>query len=218
VGDTLKIGRRGSFSAVLRVTGKQGHVAYPHLAENPVRGLITLITALHAPLDAGNDWFPPSNLEIVDVSTGNPAFNVIPGAAEARLNVRFNSDWTLDSLEAELRRRLVDAAGNTIRWELMPQRGNSDSFLTEPGGFVAGVAKAVEGVTGRAPQFSTSGGTSDARFITRYGPVIELGLVGKTMHQVDEHVVITELEQLTDVYRAVLAHYFRTGGGGAAGC
>lgn len=211
LGDMIKIGRRGSFSAILRVSGRQGHVAYPHLARNPVRALLKLAAALQVPLDDGTAWFQPSNLEIVALSAGTGAFNVIPADAEARLNVRFNDRWTLESLEAELRQRLRVASSDMasdITWELLQQRGNSVSFLTAPGAFVDLVAASIERVTGRAPDLSTTGGTSDARFIKDHCPVIEFGLVGKTMHQIDEQVTVTDLTALTAIYRAILRDYF----------
>jgi succinyl-diaminopimelate desuccinylase len=208
LGDMIKIGRRGSFSAVLRVSGRQGHVAYPHLARNPVRALFALAAELQAPLDEGNAWFQPSNVEIVDLRAGTGAFNVIPAEAEARLNVRFNDRWTLASLDAELRRRLNAVTLGDITWELVPQRGNSESFLTAPGAFVDLVCASIERVTGRRPELSTTGGTSDARFIKDHCPVIEFGLVGKTMHQIDEQVAVADLNALTAIYRAILGDYF----------
>lgn len=208
LGDMIKIGRRGSFSATLTVTGKQGHVAYPHLADNPIRHLMRLLASLETPLDGGNAWFEPSNLEVVGLDTGNSAFNVIPAGASARLNVRFNDSWSLETLEAEIRARLAGASGNVVRWELQPQRGNSDSFVTRPGRFVDVVAGAIERVTGRRPALSTTGGTSDARFIKNYCPVVEFGLVGKTMHQIDEHVRLDDLAGLAEIYREILRAYF----------
>jgi succinyl-diaminopimelate desuccinylase len=214
LGDMIKIGRRGSFSATLAVRGKQGHVAYPHLAQNPIGGLVALAGALLAPLDDGTAWFQPSNLELVDLAVGNPAFNVIPAEARAKLNVRFNDVWTLASLEEELRARLARAAPPGLAWSLDPVRGNSEAFLTEPGPFVDLVAGAVERVAGKRPELSTTGGTSDARFICRYGPVVEYGLVGSTMHQVDEHAALEDLRGLARIYRAILDDYFAPAAGG----
>jgi succinyl-diaminopimelate desuccinylase len=208
VGDVVKNGRRGSLSGVLKVEGRQGHVAYPQLADNPVRGLVRLIEALQAPLDGGTAHFEPSNLEVVGVSAGAGAFNVIPAAAEARFNVRFNDRWTQGSLEAELRERLRAAAGNAVRFELDIVPGGSDSFLTAPGPFLDVVGDAVERVTGRRPELSTGGGTSDARFIKDHCPVVELGLVGDTMHMIDENVPVGDVVRLTEVYRALIDGYF----------
>lgn len=207
VGDMVKVGRRGSYSATLTIAGKQGHVAYPHLADNPVRRLVAAVAALTAPLDNGNEWFQPSNLEVVGLQAGAGAYNVIPAEATARLNIRFNDQWTGAALEAEVKRRVAGAIGAT-GWSLLPERGNSESFLTKPGPFVDAIVSAIVDVTGRAPTLSTTGGTSDARFIKDYCPVIEFGLVGKTMHQVDEHAEIADLLAGTDVYRAILARFF----------
>lgn len=206
MGDAFKIGRRGSLSGILTVEGKQGHVAYPHLADNPIPRLVRLIAALTAaPLDEGSDFFPPSNLEVVSVDVGNPVFNVIPARAEARFNVRFNDHFTLASLQAEIRRRL-DATG--LAHHLAFQPGASQSFRTEPGPFVDMVRAAVEAVTGRVPEASTSGGTSDARFIKDLCPVIEFGLVGRTMHQVDEASPVADIVALTQVYERIIQSYF----------
>ncbi|MFG1401916.1 succinyl-diaminopimelate desuccinylase [Xanthobacter sediminis] len=206
LGDAFKIGRRGSLSGVVRVKGVQGHVAYPHLADNPVPRLVRLLSALIAgPLDAGSDFFPPSNLEVVSVDVGNTAFNMIPAEADARFNVRFNDHFSLATLKAEIRRRL-DEAGEPH--EVLFQPGASESFITAPGPFVDIVAGAVEAVTGRRPEPSTSGGTSDARFIKDLCPVVEFGLVGQTMHKVDEATSVRDLEDLTAVYGHIITRYF----------
>ncbi len=206
LGDAFKIGRRGSLSGRITVAGKQGHVAYPHLADNPVPRLVRLLSGLiAAPLDAGSAFFPPSNLEVVSVDVGNTAFNVIPAEAQATFNVRFNDTFTLDGLKAEVIRRL-DAAGTP--YELAFQPGASASFLTAPGRFVDIVAEAVAAETGRRPEASTSGGTSDARFIKDLCPVVEFGLVGRTMHQVDEATPVADLEALTRIYAGLIARYF----------
>ncbi|MFH1556784.1 MAG: succinyl-diaminopimelate desuccinylase [Pseudomonadota bacterium] len=208
LGDAVKIGRRGSLSGVIRVHGKQGHVAYPHLADNPVPRLLRLLTALTAqPLDSGSAHFPPSNLEVVSVDVGNPAFNVIPAEAEAKFNVRFNDQFTLDSLKAEITRRLA-SAHRTGSYEVRFQTGASASFLTAPGPFVDLVSAAIAEVTGRVPEHSTSGGTSDARFIKDLCPVVEFGLVGRTMHAVDESTPVSDLEDLTRIYELMIARYF----------
>jgi len=207
LGDAVKIGRRGSLSATLTVTGVQGHVAYPHLADNPIRRLVGLLGALLAlELDRGTEHFDPSNLEIVSLDVGNPAFNVIPAQARARLNVRFNDRHSPASLEALLRRTLDGAGAGDYRLDIEP--GSSAAFLTQPGPFVDLVAGAVEQVTGRRPALSTSGGTSDARFIKDHCPVVEFGLVGRTMHQVDERVDLADLDRLAEIYRRVLEGYF----------
>jgi succinyl-diaminopimelate desuccinylase len=206
MGDAFKIGRRGSLSGVITVEGKQGHVAYPHLADNPIPRLLRLLGALTAaPLDEGSEFFPPSNLEVISVDVGNPVFNLIPAKAEARFNVRFNDHFTLASLEAEIRRRL-DATGLAHRLAFRP--GASQSFRTEPGPFVEMVRAAVAAVTGRVPEASTSGGTSDARFIKDLCPVIEFGLVGRTMHQVDEASPVDDIVALTAIYERIIQSFF----------
>jgi succinyl-diaminopimelate desuccinylase len=208
LGDAIKIGRRGSLNGVLVVTGKQGHVAYPHLAENPVRGLVTLMGALMAePLDRGTTHFDPSNLEFTSIDIGNRVVNLIPGEARARFNIRYNDTRTRDDLKALIAQRAAAAAG-TARWRIEWDPSNADVFITKPGPFVDLVAGAVAEVIGRTPQLSTSGGTSDARFIRDYCPVIEFGLVGETMHQVDERTPVADLVTLTAVYRRILEQYF----------
>jgi succinyl-diaminopimelate desuccinylase len=207
LGDMIKIGRRGSLTGHITIHGKQGHVAYPERAENPIHGMTRLLTSLLAtPLDTGTAHFGPTNLEMTTVDVGNPTSNVVPGEAKATFNIRFNDLWTPQTLEAEIRRRLDAAAG--VRHTAVFARTNAVAFLTEPGPFVTLVADAVAAVTGRKPRLSTTGGTSDARFIKDYCPVLEFGLVGRTMHQVDENIVIAELEQLTAVYARVLRDYF----------
>ncbi len=213
LGDMVKIGRRGSLSATLTVLGKQGHVGYPHLAENPIPGMVTLLAALKAePLDGGNAHFQASNLEIVSVDVGNPAFNVIPAEARARFNIRFNDLWTPETLAAEIGRRLTGAAGNEVRYDLAFEPRSSDSFLTAPGEFVDLVVEAIAQATGRRPELSTTGGTSDARFIKDYCPVIEFGLVGTSMHAVDEAAPVAEVAALARVYADVIGRYFAARG------
>lgn len=208
LGDMVKIGRRGSLSGILSVKGKQGHVAYPHLADNPVPRLVRLLAALlETPLDAGSAYFQPSNLEVISVDVGNPAFNVIPAVAHARFNVRFNDHFSLETLKAEIIRRLA-AVMDPARFDLSFRPGASESFLTAPGPFVDLVCDAVADVTGRRPEQSTSGGTSDARFIKDLCPVVEFGLVGQTMHAVDEATPVSDLLALTDIYSAIIARYF----------
>lgn len=209
LGDTIKIGRRGSVNSWITVHGKQGHVAYPDRAANPAPVMARLLARLadHR-LDDGYQGFQPSNLEITTIDIGNPATNVIPAEARARLNIRFNPTHTGDRLIAWL---------NTVAGEAQAESGlrielehlcSGDAFLTEPCGFVTGVQDAVEAVAGRRPEASTTGGTSDARFIRAMAPVLELGLVGQTMHQIDERVPVSEIEALAEVYRRVIVTYF----------
>ncbi|KQQ24535.1 succinyl-diaminopimelate desuccinylase [Methylorubrum extorquens] len=209
LGEMIKIGRRGSLTGRITVHGRQGHVAYPHRAENPIPGLLRLASALTAdPLDGGTAHFDASNLEFTTIDVGNPATNVIPASAKAVFNVRFNDDWTADTLGAEIRRRLEAAAGNAVRFSLDLQPSNSPAFLTQPDAFVDRVADAIESETGRRPALSTTGGTSDARFIKDACPVIEFGLVGRTMHETDERVAVADLDRLTAIYGRVLDAYF----------
>jgi len=205
LGDTIKIGRRGSLNGTLVVEGRQGHAAYPERADNPLPKLIALLAALNAPLDKGTAHFGPSNLEIVSADVGNPAFNVIPARAQARFNIRFNDRWTPETLTAELRARL-DATGT--KYMLIFEPCNALPFLTEPSVFTALVSDAIAKKTGRKPELSTSGGTSDARFIRAYCPVVEFGLSGATMHMADEHAAISDIETLTEIYAAILEEYF----------
>jgi succinyl-diaminopimelate desuccinylase len=206
--DMIKIGRRGSLNGTLVVTGTQGHVAYPQLADNPVRGIVTLLSALmSAPLDAGSTHFDPSNLEFTSIDVGNKTVNVIPGEARARFNIRFNDRHTQDDLKALIAQRTGAAAG-PIRWRIEWESSNADVFVTKPGAFVDLVRAAVAEVTGKTPALSTSGGTSDARFIKDYCPVVEFGLVNTTMHKIDERVPTADLVALTAIYRNILERYF----------
>ncbi|MBH5398774.1 succinyl-diaminopimelate desuccinylase [Bradyrhizobium sp. CNPSo 4010] len=209
LGDTIKVGRRGSQSGTLVVDGVQGHVAYPHRASNPVPDIARLIVAISdEPLDHGSAQFQASNLEFVSVDVGNKAFNVIPGEARARFNIRYNDNHTQASLRELVETRLAKACGNRIKAHIVWEPSNSNVFVTKPGPFTDLAVSAIEEVTGRKPELSTSGGTSDARFISSYCPVIEFGLVGQTMHQIDERVPVVDLEKLTRVYRGILARYF----------
>ncbi|MCL2385379.1 MAG: succinyl-diaminopimelate desuccinylase [Alphaproteobacteria bacterium] len=206
LGDMVKIGRRGSLNATLIVEGRQGHAAYPALADNPIPKLLRLLDTLTAAsLDAGTEQFDSSNLEIVSVDTGNKAFNIIPAKVQARFNVRFNDLWTPEMLSAELRRRLTTAG---LPFTLNVESCNAVAFRTEPGPFTTLVAEAIQRKTGRVPKLSTTGGTSDARFIQAYCPVVEFGLVGTTAHHVDEHIAIRDLDGLAEIYRAILDAYF----------
>jgi succinyl-diaminopimelate desuccinylase len=209
LGDTIKIGRRGSLNGHLIVTGRQGHVAYPQRAENPIRGLVSLIAALQSePLDKGSSQFAPSHLEFTTVDVGNKTVNLIPGEARARFNIRFNDNHTLDSLKQLIEQRATKASAGKIKFSLQWEPSNAGVFVTSPGPFTELVAKAVAEVTGRKPELSTTGGTSDARFITHYCPIVEFGLVGQTMHQVDERVPIADLHALTAIYRKIIDRYF----------
>lgn len=209
LGDGIKIGRRGSLSGTLKVEGKQGHVAYPERADNPVPGLVRIVGALMAePLDNGSDHFQPSNLEFTSLDVGNQAVNVIPMRAQASFNIRYNDNHTQDSLRALIEARAAKAAGNSVKWTIDWQPSNADVFLTEPGAFTSHLVAAIHDVTGVEPNLNTLGGTSDARFITHYCPVVEFGLVGQTMHQVDERVAIADLARLTAIYRNFLDRYF----------
>jgi succinyl-diaminopimelate desuccinylase len=209
LGDTVKVGRRGSQSGTLHVDGVQGHVAYPHRAANPVPDISRLIVAISdEPLDHGSAQFQASNLEFTSVDVGNKANNVIPGEARAKFNIRYNDNHTQASLRELVETRLTKACGNRIRARIVWEPSNSNVFVTKPGPFTDLAVSAIEEVTGRKPELSTSGGTSDARFISSYCPVIEFGLVGQTMHQVNERVPVKDLEQLTKVYRGILTRYF----------
>ena len=209
LGDMIKIGRRGSQNGTLIVTGTQGHVAYPELADNPVRGIVTLIAALNAePLDQGSAHFGPSNLEFTSIDVGNATVNVIPTEARARFNIRFNDLHSRAALRSLVETRTANAAGGRIRWRIDWEPSNADAFVTAPGPFVDMVRKVVTEVTGRTPKLSTTGGTSDARFIKDYCPVIEFGLLSQQMHKVDEHVATADLVKLTAIYRAILDRYF----------
>jgi succinyl-diaminopimelate desuccinylase len=208
LGDMVKIGRRGSLNGTLVVTGTEGHVAYPALADNPVRRIVTIMAAVMAePLDGGSAHFDPSNLEFTSVDVGNKTVNVIPPEARARFNIRFNDCHTQGSLKALIEARAHAAAlGGHFRIAWEPS--NADVFLTKPGPFVDMVSDAIAEVTGREPELSTSGGTSDARFIKDYCPVVEFGLVNATMHKIDECVATADLVALTAVYRRILDRYF----------
>ena len=209
VGDQIKVGRRGSLNGTLTVTGRQGHVAYPQLAENPIRALTALMTALMAePLDQGSAHFEPSNLEFTSVDVGNPVVNLIPGEAHARFNIRFNDCHNQASLKSLVETRVQAAARAQARWRIDWEPSNADVFLAQPGTFLDLVVGAIAEIAGRTPKLSTTGGTSDARFIKNYCPVLEFGLVGRTMHQTDECTTVADLVTLTAVYRRILERYF----------
>lgn len=201
LGEVVKIGRRGSLNAVITVHGIQGHSAYPQRADNPTHRLVRVLQALTAaPLDAGSDWFEPSTLQITSIDVGNAATNVIPAAATARLNIRFNDFHTGARLESWLRAVIGQHAE---RFDLSVAV-SGESFLTQPGPFVQRLSDAIRDATGLTPKLDTGGGTSDARFIARFCPVAEFGLVGRTMHQVDESVPVDELERLAVIYARML--------------
>jgi succinyl-diaminopimelate desuccinylase len=208
LGDMAKIGRRGSLSGTLIFRGLQGHVAYPHLADNPVPNLIRAVTALIAePLDTGTQHFDASNLEITAIETGNRAFNVIPAEARAQFNIRFNDLHTAQSLRDLVLGRVMKAVGDEAHFQI-DWEPSSDCFRTERGPFVDLLSDAIREITGNAPKLSTTGGTSDARFIKDYCPVVEFGLVGQTMHKIDERVPVAEVEALSRIYHRVLERYF----------
>jgi succinyl-diaminopimelate desuccinylase len=208
LGDMMKIGRRGSLTGRLTLIGKQGHVAYPQLARNPIRALAPVLAALQAPaLDVGTPSFEASNLEVVSVDVGNGATNVIPGELRLVFNVRFNDLWTPRALAAEIERRIAGAADGAS-YDLKFDPTNALAFLTPSGPFTKLVSDAVHDIVARRPVLSTSGGTSDARFIRTACPVVELGLVGQTMHGVDERVSIEDIETLSRIYERALELYF----------
>ncbi len=208
VGDTIKAGRRGSLNGTLIVRGRQGHVAYPERADNPIRGLATLIAALQAPLDEGSEQFAPSNLEFTSVDVGNPTVNLIPGEARARFNIRYNDRHGQTALKTLIERRAHVAAAGRVHYAFDWQPSNADVFVTKPGPFTDLAVAAIAEVTGCRPKLSTSGGTSDARFIKDYCPVLEFGLVGQTMHAVDECTPVADLVTLTAIYRRIIERYF----------
>ncbi|QGM98170.1 succinyl-diaminopimelate desuccinylase [Methylocystis parvus] len=208
LGDTIKIGRRGSLNGRIRVLGKQGHVAYPHRAANPVPVIARIAAALSSyEFDRGTAHFDRTNLEVSSIDVGNPAVNVIPAEARAQFNVRFNDAWTLETLRERIGEIVREAAGDAkVELEFPPS--NAVSFLTQPGDFTALVANAVTEVTGLTPELSTSGGTSDARFITRHCPVVEFGLTNETIHAVDENARVADIDALAAVYLKILESYF----------
>jgi succinyl-diaminopimelate desuccinylase len=221
LGDMIKIGRRGSVSGKVTVQGVQGHVAYPHLADNPLRAAISMTSALmDPPFDHGTDEFQPSNMEVTTIDTGNPATNVLPSKVNFAFNIRFNDTWTADSVKAEIVRRLdAAAASSSLRpsrqpatYELTWAERPSHVFLTRNNRLIDSLSAAIEKSTGLTPKLSTTGGTSDARFIKDYCPVVEFGLVGQTMHMVDENVPVADLEALTRIYETFIARWFADAG------
>ena len=210
LGDVIKNGRRGSLSGRLVVEGQQGHVAYPHLADNPVTRLLAMLAPVNGcELDAGTPHFGPSTANVTTIDVGNPATNVIPARAEARFNIRFNTEHSADSLIGWLEEHFERIGGDwTVTW-----KSNADPFITAPGPLTELLSESCRAVTGRTPELSTGGGTSDARFITKLCPVAEFGLVGQTMHQVDENVATADIDGLSAIYETAIRRFFA---GGAA--
>jgi succinyl-diaminopimelate desuccinylase len=209
LGDTMKVGRRGSVNAWITVEGKQGHVAYPDRAANPIPVLVRLLERLQSHvLDDGYPEFQPSNLEVVDLTVGNPASNVIPARAQARLNIRFNPSHTGETLVRWLKEYCKAAERGFDGRISLRAAISGEAFLTRPGRFTDVAAEAVKAVTGRTPELSTTGGTSDARFIRALCPVIEFGLVGATMHKVDEAAPVQEIRDLARIYERLIDGYF----------
>src|SRR5262245_58323903 len=205
LGDMIKIGRRGSLIGRLTVHGVQGHTAYPHLADNAAHRLVTMLhTLTTAELDRGSEHFQPSTLQVSTIDIGNPASNVIPATAHAVFNIRFNDRWTSGALKEWLTQHL-DSAGGQYSLEV---KVSGESFIVPPTALSECLAEAIRRVTGRTPEFSTTGGTSDARFIQAYCPVAEFGLVGQTMHKVDERADLSDIAGLTQIYRTFLGLYF----------
>ena len=210
LGDVIKNGRRGSLSGRLVVEGQQGHVAYPHLADNPVTRLLAMLAPVNGcELDAGTPHFGPSTANVTTVDVGNPATNVIPARAEAGFNIRFNTEHSADSLIGWLEEHFARIGGDwTVEW-----KSNADPFITAPGPLTDLISESCRAVTGRTPELSTGGGTSDARFITKLCPVAEFGLVGQTMHKVDENVATADIDGLSAIYETAIRRFFA---GGAA--
>ncbi len=199
LGDMVKIGRRGSVNMWISVGGTQGHVAYPHLADNPIPKLVQILSAIDAvKLDNGTDWFQPSNIEVTDIAVGNEATNVIPAQARARLSIRFNDLHTGAGLTDRIR-AIVETGGGTLEAKI-----SGEAFLTQPGELSTLVSEAITGITGLTPELSTSGGTSDARFLSTLCPVVEFGLTNATMHKLDEAVVVQDLSALRDIYTEIV--------------
>lgn len=220
LGEAIKIGRRGSITGKVIVHGTQGHVAYPQNADNPVRGIIALLNSLLIPAyDQGTENFQATNLEITSIDVGNPATNVIPAKATASFNIRFNDTWTADSLQQEVSRRLAVASQSSpfregkpeaIQYELIWTKDPSHVFLTRNDKLINALNGAIKAATGKPASLSTSGGTSDARFIKDYCPVVEFGLVGQTMHMANERTSLRDLEKLTAIYEKFLEDFFTT--------
>jgi succinyl-diaminopimelate desuccinylase len=207
MGEMMKIGRRGSMTLSLTASGMQGHAAYPHRARNPLPPLVALLDRLATwRLDEGTAQFDPSTLAITTVDTGNPASNVIPGEAKATVNIRFNDAHSSGSIEETVRAMLAEAAMDGVTLD-MQVKVSGESFVTEPDAFTALLRRTVTEETGIEPDLSTSGGTSDARFVRRMCPVVEFGLVGQTMHKADEHVAVEDIRSLARIYARIIGDY-----------
>ena len=210
IGSTIKNGRRGSYSARLIVEGTQGHVAYPDSCDNPIDIALPLLSSLTSPeFDTGSEHFPPTNLEITTVDVNNPASNVVPAKLTARFNVRFNDHWDEETLEAELKRRLSTAAPKGARYTFAPVKPVNQVFLTQAPDLLAPLQDAIKEITGSTAELSTAGGTSDARFIKNYCPVVEFGLVFQTLHQVNERTAVKDIDTLCAIYQAFLKRFFQ---------
>ncbi len=204
LGDMMKIGRRGSVNMWITVAGTQGHVAYPHLADNPIPRLLQIMTAIEAiKLDMGNDWFQPSNIEITNITVDNPATNVIPPKAEARISIRFNDMHKGEAL-VDLIKQIAAPHGGQVQAMI-----SGEAFLTPPGELSEAIAQEVQAVLGITPEASTTGGTSDARFLSKLCPVVEFGLCNATMHKLDEAVAITDLDQLVEIYKRLVINILK---------
>ncbi|MFP9136331.1 succinyl-diaminopimelate desuccinylase [Devosia sp. XGJD_8] len=208
LGDSIKIGRRGSLSGTITVTGSQGHVAYPEKANNPLPALARIVTALDSQIDTGTEHFPASNLEVTSIDVGNAISNVIPASGTIRFNIRYNDLWTPETLADWVRKRIAGVDAGDARVDFAVAGAPSRSFLSPLSGDVDTLADAIAATTGRRPGLSTGGGTSDARFIAQYGPVVECGLVGSSMHKADEHIAIADLIGLTEIYRGFMVRFF----------
>jgi len=209
VGDSIKVGRRGSLNGQIRVTGTQGHVAYPDKANNPLPTAATLVLALSGKLDDGTEHFPPSNLEFTSVDVGNQTTNVIPASALLRFNVRYNDGWTPETLAAAVNDVIAEQDLRGCAVEFTVAGRPSRSFLSPLDGGVDTLIETIARRTGIPPELSTGGGTSDARFIAEYCPVVECGLPGPSMHKVDEHIALSDLEELTALYAQFVGDYLR---------
>ena len=208
LGDSIKIGRRGSLSGTITVAGIQGHVAYPDRANNPLPALARIVTALDTEIDSGTEHFPATNLEVTSIDVGNAVSNVIPAAGVIRFNIRYNDLWTPETLAEWVRGRIASVEHGGARVSFAVAGVPSRSFLSPLSGDVDILGDAIAAATGRRPEFSTGGGTSDARFIAQYGPVVECGLVGPSMHKADEHIAIADLIGLTEIYRGFMTRFF----------
>lgn len=207
LGQEIKIGRRGSLNVHLSVSGTQGHVAYQHLADNPLPRLIKMVDALASyTFDKGNTFFPATNLETTTIDVGNTATNIIPAHGRASFNIRFNDAWSSASLKGKIT-EILDAVGGEYDLQF---EGNAESFITKPAAWSEIVRDSVEDITGKTPEYTTNGGTSDARFVVNYCPVIECGSINESIHQVDENARVDDLENLTKIYGRILSRYFAT--------